>query len=365
MYLIYLAHIDSIHMKKILLNLLCCAALPAASQITINSNHLPNAGDLLFTRAATLLTDVDLDATGANYTWTFGDDVIQAGALDAGTECADLSSLSLLDQLFFNSPLFPDYNSDFGIGAALIDNPLISIENAYQIYKNSGGVYAMTGIVATVSGVPLNAQYNERDIIYDLPLTYPASGNTHSVLELDVPTIAYYGTDQYRNYECDGWGTLTIYGQSFDVLRVKSTLTGFDSVAVNFNGIPLGFQFPKDNTTYQWISTEFKVPVLEIVSAAGGFGGAQLTARTADLGVGLNEHTAAALSVFPNPTNGELQIVNASANDVYSIFNAVGKSVQEGTLMSNRIAVDALPAGIYFIRLQHESTLLQASFMKQ
>ncbi len=352
-------------MKKILLNLLCFAALPAASQITINSNHLPNAGDLLFSRAATLLTDVDLDATGANYTWTFGDDVIQAGALDAGTECADLSSLSLLDQLFFNSPLFPDYNSDFGIGAALIDNPLISIENAYQIYKNSGGVYAMTGIVATVSGVPLNAQYNERDIIYDLPLTYPASGNSHSVLELDVPTIAYYGTDQYRNYECDGWGTLNIYGQSFDVLRVKSTLTGFDSVAVNFNGIPFGFQFPKDNTTYQWISTEFKVPVLEIVSTAGGIGGAQLTARTADLGVGMNEHTAAALSVFPNPTNGELQIVNASANDLYSIFNAVGKSVQEGTLMSNRIAVDALPAGIYFIRLQHENMLLQASFMKQ
>jgi hypothetical protein len=352
-------------MKKILLNLLCCAALPAASQITINSNHLPNAGDLLFTRAATLLTDVDLDATGANYTWTFGDDVIQAGALDAGTECADLSSLSLLNQVFFNSPLFPDYNSDFGIGAALLDNPLISIENAYQIYKNSGGVYAMTGIVATVSGVPLNAQYNERDIIYDLPLTYPASGNTHSVLELDVPTVAYYGTDQYRNYECDGWGTLTIYGQSFDVLRVKSTLTGFDSVAVNFNGIPLGFQFPKDNTTYQWISTEFKVPVLEIVSTAGGFGGDQITARTADLGVGLNEHVAAALNVFPNPANGDLYIANASANDTYSIYNSEGKIISSGTLTSNHIDIDELYTGIYFIRLQQENSTLQARFVKQ
>jgi len=350
-------------MKKILLGLLCGFVLPAVAQITINSNHLPNAGDLLYTRAATLLTDVDLNATGPNYNWTFGDDVIQAGALDAGTECADLSSLSLLDQLFFNSPLFPDYNSDFGIGAALLDNPLISIENAYQIYKNSGGVYAMTGIVATVQGVPLNAQYNERDIIYDLPLTYPASGNTHSVLELDVPTVAYYGTDQYRNYECDGWGTINIYGESFDVLRVKSTLVGFDSIYVSL--VPFGFQFPKDITTYQWISTEFKVPVLEIVSTAGGFGGAQITARTADFGVGMNEQPTAALNVFPNPTNGQFQIANASANDKYSIFNSAGQCVLDGTLTSNRMDVDALPAGIYFMRLQHENTLLQSSFIKQ
>jgi len=206
-------------MKKLHLVFCTAAALNTTAQITINSNHLPNAGDLLFTRAATLLTDID---------------------------CADLGSLSLVDQLFFNNPLYPEYNSDFGIGAALLDNPVISIEDAYQIYKNSGGVYAMTGIVATVAGVPLNAQYDDRDIIYDLPLTYPSSGNSHSVLELDVPTLAYYGTDQYRNYVCDGWGTLTLYGQSFDVLRVKSTLIGFDSVSVNFNDLPFGFQIPKD-----------------------------------------------------------------------------------------------------------------------
>jgi hypothetical protein len=350
-------------MKKILLGLFCVTALNGFAQITINSNHLPNSGDLLFTRSATLLTDVDLDATGPNYTWNFGDDIIQAGTLDAGTECADLSSLSLLNQVFFNSPLFPDYNSDFGIGAALLDNPLISIENAYQIYKNSGGVYAMTGIVATVQGVPLNAQYNERDIIYDLPLTYPASGNSHSVLELDVPTVAYYGTDQYRNYECDGWGTLNIYGQSFDVLRVKSTLIGYDSIYVSL--VPFGFQLPKDITTYQWISTEFKVPVLEIVSTAGGFGGDQITARTADLGVGLNEHVTAALNVFPNPADGDLHIANASANDTYFIYNSEGKIVSRGTLTSNHIAIDELKTGIYYIRLQQENSTLQARFLKQ
>jgi hypothetical protein len=351
-------------MKKFLLAILTFGALHSNAQITINSNHLPNSGDLLYTRSATFLTNVDLEATGPNYTWTFGNDVIQSGVVDAGTECAPLSSLSIVNQLLFNNFLYPEYDSDFGIGTTLIDNPFIAIEDAYQVYKNSGGVYAMTGLVATVSGVPLAAQYDDRDIIYDLPLTYPASGNSHSVLELNVPTIAYYGTDQYRNYTCDGWGTLELYGQSFDVLRVKSTLTGFDSVAVNFNGLPLGFQFPKDITTYQWISTNFKVPVLEVVSTAGGFGGDQLTIRTADIISNVNEQYADNLNVFPNPVQQSLRIVNALANDAYSIYNAAGGLVEQGILNRDNLNVEALPAGIYMLRLSHDNSVRQARFIK-
>jgi len=352
-------------MKKFLLAILTFGALHSNAQITINSNHLPNSGDLLYTRSATFLTNVDLEATGPNYTWTFGNDVIQSGVVDAGTECAPLSSLSIVNQLLFNNFLYPEYDSDFGIGTTLIDNPFIAIEDAYQVYKNSGGVYAMTGLVATVSGVPLAAQYDDRDIIYDLPLTYPASGNSHSVLELDVPTIAYYGTDQYRNYTCDGWGTLELYGQSFDVLRVKSTLTGFDSVAVNFNGLPLGFQFPKDITTYQWISTNFKVPVLEVVSTAGGFGGDQLTIRTADIISNVNEQLASSLNVYPNPVENTLRIDNAISNDAYSIYNAAGGLVDQGILNRDNLRVETLPAGIYMLRLSHENSVRQARFIKK
>jgi hypothetical protein len=352
-------------MKKTLLVAFAVSALGTSAQITINSSHLPNSGDLLYTRAATFLTDVDLEATGPNYNWNFGDDVIQAGALDAGTDCADLGTLSLVDQLFFNNPLYPEYNSDFGIGAALLDNPIVSIEDAYQIYKNSGGVYAMTGLVATIEGVPLNAQYDDRDIIYNLPLTYPASGNSHSVLQLEVPTLAYYGTDQYRNYVCDGWGTLTIYGQSFDVLRVKSTLTGFDSVAVNFNGLPFGFQLPKDITTYQWISTSYKVPVLEVISTAGGFGGAQLTVRTADLGVGISEVESNSLNVFPNPAHESLVIQDGKSNDTYFLLNASGQIVKQGHVLNGQIQIEDLPSGLYIMRLDQSGIIRQGRFVKQ
>lgn len=353
-------------MKKFLFAAACASSAFMHAQITINSNHLPNAGDMLFMRAATLQTDVDLEATGPNFNWSFGYDVLQPGALDAGTECVDLGSLSLIDQLFFNNPFNPDYNSDFGIGAALLENPIISIEDAYQIYKNSGGVYAMTGIVATVSGVPLNAQYDDRDIIYDLPLTYPASGNSHSVLALDVPTVAYYGTDQYRNYVCDGWGTLNIYDQSFDVLRVKSTLTGFDSISVNFNGAPFGFQIPKDITTYQWISTAFKVPVLEITSTVGGFGGgAQLNVRTADLNITSVSNDDVTLSVFPNPATESIRISDALSNEVFLITSAEGRTIRSVSPTNGIIDVRDLSAGIYILQSHHAGFNRQTRFVKQ
>lgn len=354
-------------MKKVCTLILFFTASIAQAQITINSSHLPTGGDLLYARTATFLNTVDLEETGANHTWNFGFDVLQPGALNAGTSYENLSSLSLVDQLIFNNPFYPDYDSDFGLGTSLINNPLITIEDAYQIYKNSGGVYAATGLVATVSGVPLAAQYQDRDIIYDLPLTYPASGNSHSALSLDVPSVAYYGTDQYRNYVVDGWGTINIYDQSFDVLRVRSTVTGFDSVAVNFNGFPFGLQIPKDNTIYQWISTANKVPILEVISSGGGFGGAQLQIQTADIyqDMAVAEQVGPVIQLYPNPSSNTLRIIGLNATSSASIFDVQGNTVWKGNITNGHIDVSTLESGVYMFQAFENGTMRSARFVKQ
>jgi hypothetical protein len=156
-------------MKKILFALLCLPGVIAVAQITINHSHLPNEGDILYRRQATLLSNVDLEATGPNYTWNFGDDIIELGPLDNGTECSDLSNISLFNQLYFNNPFNPQYDSDFGLGFTLIDLGFITVEDAFQVHKNSGNVYAITGVAATVSGLPISGIYDDRDILYNLP----------------------------------------------------------------------------------------------------------------------------------------------------------------------------------------------------
>jgi len=351
-------------MRTFLLALFCISTRLAESQITINSSNLPNAGDVLYRRAATLLIDVDLEATGANHIWNFGDDVIQLGQLDNGTTCNDLSDISLFNQIYFNNPFNPQYDSDFGLGFTLIDLGIITVEDAFQVYKNSGNVYAITGVAATVSGLPVSSIYDDRDIIYNLPLTYPASGSSHSVLELELPTIVFFGTDQTRSYECDGWGVLNIAGQSFDVLRVKSHLIGYDTLSTSVGPFPIGFQIPKDITTYQWLSTDFKVPVLEITSTAV-LGQAQITASTADIGVGVNENRTNPWSLFPVPTESELMVSGATPNSTYRVLNAAGLSMLEGSISHNSIDVSGLPSGVYLVQISSELKLEQARFVKR
>ena len=344
-------------MKKFLLALLCLSSFCAGAQITINSSHLPNAGDILYRRNATLLSEVDLEATGENYTWNFGDDVIQLGPLDNGTECNDLSDISLFNQIYFNNPFNPQYDSDFGLGFTLVDLGFITVEDAFQVYKNSGNVYAITGVAATVSDLPISSIYDDRDIIYNLPLTYPASGTSHSILELEIPTIGNFATDQTRTYECDGWGVLNIAGQSFDVLRVKSQLVGSDAI--------FGFEIPKDITTYQWLSTEFKVPVLEITSTVGLLGQTDVTASTADIGLRVSENRTDSWSVYPVPTENDLMVPAAFANSTYTIYNSSGQLMKQGTLSHTNIDVSQLPSGVYILQISDDAQIQQARFVRR
>jgi hypothetical protein len=355
-FLFYLGFTEPQPMKKFLLAPLCLITFCAGAQITINSSHLPNAGDILYRRNATLLSEVDLEATGENYTWNFGDDVIELGPLDNGTTCNDLSDISLFNQIYFNNPFNPSYNSDFGLGFTLVDLGFITIEDAFQVYKNSGNVYAITGVAATVGEIPISSIFDERDIIYNLPLTYPASGSSHSVLELTIPTIGNFTTDQTRTYECDGWGVLNIAGQSFDVLRVKSLLVGSDAL--------FGFEIPKDITTYQWLSTDFNVPVLEITST-DVLGQAQITASTADIGVGVEEEFRNELTIFPNPVKNVLNFNQVCTKDSYSILSATGSLVEQGQCLRNTIDVKHLPPGLYFMQIEHDNKVQQVRFVKE
>jgi hypothetical protein len=194
-------------------------------------------------------------------------------------------------------------------------------------------------------------------------LTYPASGNSHSELALDLPTIGFFGTNQNRTYECDGWGVLNIAGESFDVLRVKSHVTGYDTIYADLGFFPLEAQIPKDITTYQWLSTEFKVPVLEITSTVGVFGQAQITSSTADIGVGVRENRTDSWSVYPVPTENELMVPAAFSNSTYTIFNSSGQQVKQGTLSHTNIDVSQLTSGVYILQISDEAQIQQARFV--
>ena len=326
------------------------SAMSMLGQITINSTHLPHALDSLHSINATLTGNVDLEATGANYTWNFGSDVLQVQGGTQSTYCYGLNELSFFDQLVFNNPLYPEYDSDFGQGAPSVNLTVVTLEDVFQVYKNSGNVYGVTGVVATVNGIPAIAQMNDVDVIYNLPLTYNTSGNSHSLLNFEVPTIGSYYLDQTRSYACDGWGTINILGESFNVLRVRSVVNASDSIYTDFLGNGFAIDRP-EAITYEWLSTSFNVPVLRVTTNLG-----QITqVQIADfLPSQVQEHSSEVrILAYPNPSEtGWMHLQGAKAASPYRILNGSGQVVLSGSLQQNSIDVSALPSGVYFVEVE-------------
>ena len=337
-------------MKKIYTLIALIVSITSQSQISIQSAHLPNAGDTLITRNANFLSDFDPETTGENYVWDVSFDLLQPMNLNAGIACVDVDDTPIAYQFMFNNPFDPDHNSDFAYGVDQAAVGGISFEDAYQYFKNSGNVYSMTGMGASINGVPLAAQMNDPDVIYNLPLTYTTSGSSNSEMQFDIPTIGFYGLSQTREYVCDGWGTLNIWDLTFEVVRVRSVVNATDSVYTELFGGGIGFSFPRPETiTYEWISTSYNVPVLKVVST-GGFVTQVQTADIYNDPNGVVELSTTSLEIFPNPAADVCRISGLKQQAHLSIFDSTGKLFKQiVSYHGENIDVSSWQAGQYQI----------------
>ncbi len=337
-------------MKKIYFLLFALVSIVAHAQITIQSAHLPNAGDTLISRNATFLGEFDPEVTGANLTWNVGFDLLQPGYLNAGIACVDVDDTPIAYQFMFNNPFDPDHNSDFAYGVDQAAVATITFEDAYQYFKNSGNVYAMTGMGASVNGLPLAAHMNDPDVIYDLPLTFNTNGSSTSEMQFDIPSVGFYGLQQQRDYVCDGWGTINIWDLTFDVVRVRSVVNATDSVYTELFGGGIGFSFPRpESITYEWISTAYNVPILKVVSN-GGFVTQVQTADIYNDPSLIRETANQRLNIFPNPTSDVCRINGLNQQASLSFYDATGKLVKQVTSYNGEtLDISNLNTGIYQI----------------
>lgn len=96
----------------------------------------------------------------------------------------------------------------------------------------------------------------------------------------------------------------------------------------------------------------------------GGLAGGGLTNPNSNIAQTMT--AAATLSVAPNPFNNELNIQTTLPNaEGYRLTNLQGMTVQQGSLQRSNIAVQDLPAGIYFITVYNAETQLVQKVIKQ
>lgn len=208
--------------------------------------------------------------------------------------------------------------------------------------------------------------YEEPDVVFELPLEY---GNEFSTTTVDTFTyfLGFDGIDSIKlEYtttdlnEVDGWGTLTIAGNSYHVLMIKAT-------------------YSFSTTTYHYIdgswvfqSTEEEEPELNYLFISPDFGGFVASAGSYDNGkegigtyisylieseitTSTNSRENQAIKLFPNPAQNYFQFTfdNKDAS-LMSLFDINGRLILQKVMnadVTNYVDATAVSAGFYFLKI--------------
>ncbi|MFM2190092.1 MAG: hypothetical protein RL491_478 [Bacteroidota bacterium] len=360
-------------MKKVLLAFsLVCIANFSHAQITIGSSAIPAANDTFRFSNAQITAAIDPVPTGANYTWDFS--FLQPVSQDIDT-FRTVSSTGGTYALYFADLAFNSNRANQAKKGNLgVPNvPLgggVTVSDVIAFYYKSSTLYQQTGYGATINGIGVPIGFNTKDVLYRFPMNFGDTDTSPSDFNINIPNLGYYGHDQVRVSEVDGWGTLiTPYG-TFNTLRIKSRITGTDTLFLDTLGF--GFNFPSPETIeYKWLGTTKNIPLLQITMTGGSFGGApQISSVTYRDSVrtltSISEpvNPIGSMSVFPNPANDWVTIsLNSYIDGVASIrlIAPDGRIVNDlwkgelysgNNMMNLNLANHQLASGLYLLELQ-------------
>ncbi|MCB9171055.1 MAG: T9SS type A sorting domain-containing protein [Flavobacteriales bacterium] len=242
------------------LPLLLCT-LNTGAQVTITDDEMPHAGDQLVRTRAFLNPFLDLATTGPAQMWDYS-------GLSANTQefsdQLDVSSTNLVYALVYANVFFNPNRAN--VATEGVDIPfyqLLPITDPYTFFFRSSSEYKKVGFGAQIAGIPAPIIFDEKDVIYELPIDYGNMSDSHSAWQVSVPNLAHYGYQQDRHNEVDGWGTISTPAGNFDALRVRTTLQGQDTIAIDT--LSLGFTIDRPTVhEYKWLSPGYRVPVLQV-----------------------------------------------------------------------------------------------------
>jgi len=340
-------------MRYLTLCSLLLSVLSGSAQITIGPNDMPSAGDTMRYRS-TNAGSVNLTLTGADVTWDFS--TLNVGAAGADT-AVTVASTPLAYQFFFNNVfLYPDHAANFALKGVGFGFQAFSFDDVYDFYKKSAVGYRNVGFGANLNGLPTSVRRVPVDYIYRFPMEFGNMDTSFSSFNVTVPTIGYYKQDQTRFNTVDGWGTLILPGNIFEVLRVRSVLQQRDSIYVDQFGF--GFATNRPQTVeYKWLAQGMDVPVLIVTTVAGQPTTARFFYDPEPITTGIQDPSATAgLLVWPNPANEKIHVQLPSTTGGHLIIrDPSGRIVEQlgpfapGTQQD--VPVSELSEGVYFIAL--------------
>jgi hypothetical protein len=348
-------------MKKLVLLTIIFIPVLSFSQITIDDGDMPET-NVDYPQHTALVNGTDYMNEGAGVVWDFA----YLTSLTAGTETYwPMDSVGITYYAIFGLPFDPNAAN---LVKPLLESPInlgIPIEDGYEFYSNKNAAFKMVGYGLEFSGIPIPIKHNNADVIYEFPLNYEDSLENNSDFSFSFPGMFYFGRETERNSAVDGWGTIYLPTDTFDVLRIKSLVTNKDTIY--FDSTSTGLSLPPTTTTeYLWLAEGGGLPVLKVVD--NGFTAtAYYQADIDTTNLELEEFSEVEqFSVYPNPGkefNIEFNIKVGSKVkiDVYDLQGRLIENVLEREFDGGSHSIPYQPGnlspGMYLVNLKMNGSL--------
>lgn len=334
-------------MRRFLLTMILISPIMAMAQITITSADFPANNDVVERVVADTFLQVDPNPTGTNYTWDYSNLTAMAATADT---FLPLSATPPAYTFFFlgaaNRAVALGGGQDFG---------QFQLADGYQFYNVTNGGVNDAGFAGSINGIPIPARYDQPDRLFVLPLNFGDDYSSTSAIDISIPNLVDYSRTIDRFTEVDGYGTLYLPNDTFQVLRTKSTIAQVDSIS--FQGAPFPLGIPQDITEYKWMAKGQKWPVLTITQI--NIFGAGITTQVQYKGsvtmpVGTQQVAASEWQLYPTLLqNGQPLQLKGETTGPLNVrwINVAGQVVANQSTSSATFQVPNLSAGQYWVQV--------------
>jgi hypothetical protein len=341
-------------MNKRLLSLLTplfftatCLAQPA-----IDSTDMPIPGETIERTVVDDLSLIDYETADSNYIWDFS-------MLDGNVEIADtfigILNTSLTYIAVFNNPFDQEHKATVASPQPSFQSvPGISIQNMISFYKRTTFYYGQVGYGAEINSIQVPVKFDNADMLYRFPLNFGNVDSSASFYDINIPSFGYNSQERHRVNVVDGWGTLYVPGDTFEVVRVRSDIQIRDSIYVDSLGFGIGFD--RNEIEFKWLAKGYHVPVFQVTKRQGGMGGGNEDGLFIDHrppATGIATADKLQFNVYPNPSRALFNI-SVPTNDGfnYRISDMSGKLLIAGRSDKAELQLDlsGLKQGCYLLQ---------------
>ena len=320
--------------------------LQFSSQINYPIANYSSVGDIAYRSNFNPDLNLDFYATGPNFNWDFSS-ILYSGQ-DSLVNAA-VNQTPFAYQLFFNNIfLYPNHVANFAQKGMDIDAvPNLQITDRFDYFRTTSSTLKKVGFGANINGLPASVRYDTIETIFNFPLSYGDADSSRAYYLASVPSLGTYGQWIRRAYEVDGWGSLQTPFQTYDVIRIRTTIKQRDTLYVDQFQFGTTFDQP-DITLLQWFSLNEGFPVLE-VSFQGGFPTQSWYLDQLNVGVNKKETD---LTCYPNPTTGRVHFStdNFITGFTVELVDGVGNQIFSCEECQS-ISLDHLSNGMYYAKV--------------